>query len=95
MGSVAFGRYWRSCSNSGIVSSKRAMRKAPLPVVGRILTRFSGVVWSVSLRRRSSERRSVKSLVFLTGTSFKAFLIQKTSIKGQAVKLMKSQPREL
>ena len=78
-----------------MVNPKRAIRKAPLLVVGSILTRSFGVVLSDSLRSKSSDSKSVKSLVFLIGTVPRAFLIQKTSMSGQTEKPIKSQPREL
>ncbi len=75
-----------------MVMPARAMRKTPLGVLGRILIRSVGVVWSVRFRRRLSERRSVRLSVFPMGTEFRAFLTQKTNMMGQAVKPIKIQP---
>ena len=77
----------------GIGKSKRAIIKAPLLVLGRILVRSAGVVLLDNNKSKSSEIRSVKLLVLPIGVSERAFLIQKMSIAGQVEKPIKAQPR--
>ena len=52
----------------------------------------AGVMRSFKRRRRSSERRSVKSLVGPMGMKARAFLIQKMSMRGRAEKPRGTQP---
>lgn len=94
MGSVEDGSKGTICSKNGTGSSRRAMRKAPLLVRGRILGRSAVVISGVSNKRRSSEIRSVKASVLPMAMLARAFLIQKISMGGIVERPIKIQPME-
>ncbi len=82
------------CSKKMTGRLNLVMRKTPLLVFGKILTRSAGVCLSSRRSKSSSDKRSVKSLDLPMGISASAFLIQKMSIAGMLEKPRKIQPRE-
>lgn len=64
------------------MSSKRAIRKAPLRVRGRILISSAGDMPGFNNKSKSSEIKSVNWSVLPIGTELRAFLIQKLNMRG-------------
>ena len=79
------------CSKKAMGSSNLAIRKRPLIVFGKMGIKSRVVRFGFKRRSKSSEMRSVKSLLFLVGISFRAFLVQKRMTIGTVVKPIKSQ----
>lgn len=52
----------------------------------------AGVMWSFKSKSKSGERRSVKSSDLPRGIELRAFLIQKISMSGRAIKPINIQP---
>ena len=66
----------------------------PPGVLGRILTKSVGTVFSLRSRSKFSDNRSVRLSDCLTGISARSLLIQKTIMSGITEKPIRVQPNE-